>query len=125
MDYAEGAMFVNVVEDINGRPFKVFIHIGKSGAALYAWADGMAEMVSNSLQSNIPITTIARQLLGISSDKVIKRPDGLTISSGPEALAYALLTYAAEKTAELQRALGTDEDDEYGWLDDTGTFPRE
>ncbi len=120
----DGLMFVTVAENQAGKPWIVLINIGKNGANLMAWANAMAQMVTNSLQHGVSIVTIANDLLGNTSDKAIRTPNGLTIGSGPEALAFALLTYAAEKTAELQRTLGND-DDEYGWLDDTGTFPRE
>lgn len=118
-----GKMFITIAEDDN-KPVMVFINIGKGGSQLGAWADSIARMITTSLQSGTSIVQIARELSGISSDKPLRNLAGLTVRSDPDAIAYGLLTYAADKQRELESTLGFEEDEDDLGLDDRGTFPR-
>lgn len=121
----DGTMFVTIAEENNKAKF-ILINIGKNGSRLVAWATATTLLANSALENGVSITKIARDLLGISTDSPLIRPNEVEIKSGPDGLGYALLTYAAQKTYELERSLGTDTDDgRYDWLDDRGAFPRE
>lgn len=127
VDSPEGKMFVTITENELERPIAIFIHIGKTGSGLNAWADSLASIITKSLASS-SLVSVANSLIGTTTSKTVRRPGGVVISSGPSAVAYALLSYAAQKKRELRQKLGfldeDDEDDKYHWLDDRGAFPR-
>lgn len=112
----DGRMFVTIMEGKDGKPFKILVNIGKSGRALAAWADGLAEFISLSLQ-NIGLDPTIKNLIGHKSDKYAlqRNEDGVTVvHSGPDGIAHALVRYRADKYHRLLRSFGVspDENDE-------------
>jgi len=111
----DGTMFVTIMENEGMLPFKVLVHIGKSGSSLAAWANCAAEFVSEAIP-RLGFNTVIARLLGITSDKVAFASDAVTdngivtVKSGPEAIAYALIKYRLFKYRELNKNLGLDED---------------
>jgi len=110
----DGTMFVTIME--NGEmPFKVLVHIGKSGSSLAAWANCAAEFVGEAIP-RLGLNTVIGKLLGISSDKISYTPDSeggvVTVKSGPEAIAYALIKYRLFKHRELLLSLGVEDGDD-------------
>ncbi|MEJ7809703.1 MAG: vitamin B12-dependent ribonucleotide reductase [Gemmatimonadaceae bacterium] len=85
-----GTMFVNITEDDRGQPFEVFITLGKAGGSAMADAEAMGRLISLALRSGIPVTSVHKQLRGISSDravglgphKVLSVPDAIGIAIG-------------------------------------------
>ncbi|MFI5243675.1 MAG: vitamin B12-dependent ribonucleotide reductase [Gemmatimonadales bacterium] len=83
-----GVMFVHVSRDQEGRPFDVFVNLGKAGGSAMADAEAMGRLISLGLRSGISIEAIHEQLRGISSDravgfgeqKVRSVPDGIAIA---------------------------------------------
>lgn len=107
----EGKMFVTIMENEAGQPIQVAISMGKSGAALSAWAHSMSALISDSLVNNE--TTINKLIASLSqhtSDRFVMDGD-IRLRSGPEALCYALMQYRKIKFNELRNTLGANEDD--------------
>jgi hypothetical protein len=112
----DGTMFVTITEDGNDSPVKIFVHIGKSGSSLAAWANCAVEFIAEAIP-RIGLNAVIARLLGITSDKVSYTTDSVTdegvvtVKSGPEAIAYALIKYRLFKHREHLRKLGVDESD--------------
>lgn len=112
----DGTMFVTIMEGEGLLPFKVLVHIGKSGSSLAAWANCAAEFVSASIP-RLGLNTVIAKLLGTTSDKISYTPDSVngdgvvTVRSGPEAIAYALIKYRLYKHRELLKKLDIEDDD--------------
>ena len=84
-----GNMYVTITEDEKGQPFEVFMSLGKAGGALMADVEAIGRLVSLALRSGIPLTTIYRQLRGISSDRIIGLGPN-KVMSVPDAVGIAL-----------------------------------
>ena len=115
----DGTMFITVLENEGNLPFKILVHIGKAGTSLSAWADALAEFVSEALP-RIGVNSVIAMLLNIRSDRVAfikdtwtRGDDGvIVVRSGPEAIAYALIKYRTEKHRDFMKGLGIREDDD-------------
>ena len=114
----DGTMYVTILENEGLMPFRVMINIGKAGSPLNAWAYALADFVSDALP-RIGLNSVISKLLSIHSDKVAIVPDTLTnegiitVRSGPEAIAYALIKYRTEKQREYHKRIGINEDDDF------------
>ena len=84
-----GNVYVTVNEDEEG-PVEVFIHLGKSGSTLMAFAEAIGRLVSLALRSGVSPHAVIEQLEGIKSGTPVRQPDGLVVFSVPDALAKAL-----------------------------------
>jgi ribonucleoside-diphosphate reductase alpha chain len=87
-----GNLYVTVNRNGDGRPFEVFITIGKSGSTLESLAEALGRLVSLALRSGIPPEEVARQLRGIKSIPT-RQPPGTpvqAVESIPDAVARAL-----------------------------------
>jgi ribonucleoside-diphosphate reductase alpha chain len=98
-----GDLYVTINEDENGRPFEVFCTLGKAGGAAMADAEAIGRLVSLSLRSGIPITSIKDQLRGISCDRAVGVGPNKVLSA-PDAIGQALERYLDEKEG-VQEAL--------------------
>lgn len=114
----DGTMFITVMENEGKMPFKILVNIGKAGTSLSAWATALADFVSEALP-RIGVNAVVALLLNIRSDRVSfirdtwSNSEGvITVRSGPEALAYALIKYRTEKHREYMKSLGIGEDDD-------------
>ena len=96
---------VNVLE---GRPFEVFAHIGKSGYSTMADTEAICRMISLALRSGVEIGQIIRQLRGIGGASQVFSESG-KVSSIPDAIAqvlqkrFPMAAKAAGKTDDVCR----------------------
>jgi len=72
----------------DGKLVEIFTHLGKSGAAEHAQSEALGRVISTALQYGVPVSTISRQLRGISSVPVFN--NGKLIKSVPDAIASIL-----------------------------------
>jgi ribonucleoside-diphosphate reductase alpha chain len=96
-----GTMYVTINEDMDGRPFEVFVNLGKAGGAAMADAEAIGRLISLALRSGIPLEKVHKQLRGISSDRAVGFGDKKVLST-PDAVAQVLEQYLAEKAGEQQ-----------------------
>ncbi|MFB3112457.1 MAG: vitamin B12-dependent ribonucleotide reductase [Gemmatimonadales bacterium] len=99
-----GNMYVTITEDDKGQPFEVFMSLGKAGGALMADVEAIGRLVSLALRSGIPLTTIYRQLRGISSDRIIGLGPN-KVMSVPDAVGIALEKWMQDKQGVQQELL--------------------
>lgn len=99
-----GNMYVTITEDEKGQPFEVFMSLGKAGGALMADVEAIGRLVSLALRSGIPLTTIYRQLRGISSDRIIGLGPN-KVMSVPDAVGIALEKWMHDKQGVQQDLL--------------------
>ncbi|MCG8469943.1 MAG: TSCPD domain-containing protein, partial [Gemmatimonadetes bacterium] len=96
MDSPLGSMFVTINEDEQGRPFEVFVALGKTGGSAMADAEAIGRLISLAVRSGISLRDVHKQLRGISSDRAV----GLgphKVLSGPDAIAQAIEKYLDDK----------------------------
>ena len=91
-----GDIYVTINEDGDGRPFEVFCTVGKAGGAAMADSEAIGRLISLSLRSGIPITSVRDQLRGISCDRAVGVGHQKVLSA-PDAIAQAIERYLAEK----------------------------
>ncbi|MCH6547437.1 MAG: adenosylcobalamin-dependent ribonucleoside-diphosphate reductase, partial [Gemmatimonadetes bacterium] len=99
-----GNMYVTITEDDKGQPFEVFMSLGKAGGALMADVEAIGRLVSLALRSGVPLTTIYRQLRGISSDRIIGLGPN-KVMSVPDAVGIALEKWMQDKQGVQQELL--------------------
>jgi hypothetical protein len=112
VDTPEGGMFVNVMEDSNGRPVGIQLIIGKAGHTLSAWAITTSALLTGVLERGGSINDIITMLSSQKTEKTKVNKNGITCSSGPEGIYIALLRYKREKYQEHMRNLGITQDDD-------------
>ncbi|HUG40715.1 MAG TPA: vitamin B12-dependent ribonucleotide reductase [Longimicrobiales bacterium] len=91
-----GDLYVTVNEDEAGRPFEVFMTLGKAGGAAMADAEALGRMISLALRSGIPLGDIAKQIRGISCDRAVGYGPTKVLSM-PDAVGQVLELHMAEK----------------------------
>lgn len=108
----EGSLFVSFVEDDNGKPIMIDVKLGKAGAAIQAWAMCLTRVMTLALDKGATIEDILEETSGQRADG--GRPNGhkgsVVITSGPEAIAWAIMEYKRERFAETRKQLGLDDD---------------
>lgn len=102
-------MFVNIMEDAKKNPIKLFVHIGKAGTDISAWANCIADLVSNILLSD-GLDAAIKQLLDIKTSRFTLARNPIngrdyTIDSGPSAIAHALILYRLDKYEQMLRSM--------------------
>jgi len=85
-----GNIYVTVSKDDEGNAREVFIHIGKSGTTVNSLTEALGRLISISLQYDVPVDDIVKQLHLIRSGYAIKQRDGKVTFSIPDAIAYAI-----------------------------------
>ena len=98
-----GTMYVTINEDDQGRPFEVFVALGKTGGAAMADAEAIGRLVSLALRFGISLRDVHKQLRGISSDRAVGLGPNKVLS-GPDAIAQVIEKYLDEKEG-IQQAL--------------------
>ncbi len=98
-----GTMYVTINEDEKGRPFEVFVALGKAGGAAMADAEAIGRLISLALRSGVPLREIHAQLRGISSDRAVGFGEKKVLSS-PDAIAQIIESYLEEREG-IQREL--------------------
>jgi ribonucleoside-diphosphate reductase alpha chain len=96
IDTPLGSMYVTVNEDDQGRPFEVFVALGKAGGPAMADAEAIGRLISLALRSGISLREVYRQLRGISSDRAVGLGPSKVLSS-PDAIAQVIEKYLEEK----------------------------
>ena len=100
-----GTMFVTISEDDRGQPFEVFLTLGKAGGSAMADSEAMGRLISLALRSGIPITSIHKQLRGISSDRAVGLGPNKVLSV-PDAIGIALEQWIKDKQGVQQILMG-------------------
>lgn len=98
-----GTMYVTVNEDEQGRPFEVFVALGKTGGAAMADAEAIGRLISLALRSGLTLRDVHKQLRGISSDRAVGLGPN-KVMSGPDAIAQVIEKFLEEKDG-IQQAL--------------------
>jgi ribonucleoside-diphosphate reductase alpha chain len=98
-----GTMYVTINEDDQGRPFEVFVALGKTGGAAMADAEAIGRLISLSLRSGLSLRDVHKQLRGISSDRAVGLGPSKVLS-GPDAIAQVIEKFLQEKEG-VQQAL--------------------
>jgi len=97
-----GVAFISINEDEKGQPFEVFVTLGKAGGAAMADAEAMGRLMSLALRSGIPMTSIIRQMRGISSDRAVGLGPNKVLSV-PDAIGIALDEWWRDKVQGVQQ----------------------
>lgn len=104
VETTDGTMWVHIMEDKDGRPFKIIVSAGKCGSSFSAWASAFVHLISIFLEEGYPITRLISEISGFSTDKVVKTGTERTIiRSGPEGIRYAISSYLADVGQKLVR----------------------
>jgi len=89
----QGKAFITINKDSNGKPFEVFINVGKAGSDVSALSEGLGRLVSGWLRvpesSDFTVEEIISQLSGIGGSRSVgfgKKK----VSSIPDAVAKVL-----------------------------------
>ncbi|MDT8436497.1 MAG: vitamin B12-dependent ribonucleotide reductase, partial [Gemmatimonadota bacterium] len=98
-----GDMYVTINEDEEGRPFEVFVALGKAGGPAMADAEAIGRLISLALRSGISMRSVHKQLRGISSDRAVGLGANKVLSS-PDAIAQVVERYLEEKEG-IQQSL--------------------
>ena len=98
----DGAMYCTIME-IENEPVELKIHIGKTGASIYAWTAALAEVINLALKNGVSLNDIAIAISSITTEKLRRLENGVTIKSGPEGVVYCILKYIREKKKESNR----------------------
>lgn len=117
----EGRMFVMIIEDNDGKPIAIDLKVGKAGAPLQAWAIAFARIMTISLDHGVTLEELITELSQQKSDRSKVGAHGVTISSGPDGVCYALMQYRKDKFEQTRKILGIDDDDD---ADRMGRGPR-
>ena len=91
-----GQMYVTINEDEQGRPFEVFVSLGKTGGSAMADAEAIGRLSSLALRSGITLKDVHKQLRGISSDRSVGLGPSKVLS-GPDAIAQVIEKYLDDK----------------------------
>lgn len=97
----DGMMFVAIMENTDGSPIAVQIHIGKSGAPLAAWSNALSRIMSLALDKGATINDLIEELSSQTSDKSRTTTNGESVRSGVEGVFVALMRYKRDKYAAL------------------------
>jgi ribonucleoside-diphosphate reductase alpha chain len=98
-----GDMYVTINEDLDGRPFEVFVALGKAGGPAMADAEAIGRLISLALRSGTSLRQIHKQLRGISSDRAVGFGANKVLSS-PDAIAQVIEKHLEEKEG-IQQSL--------------------
>ena len=85
-----GKIYITVNE-VNEKPFEIFVTAGKSGKSVQAKAEAIGRLASLSLRSGADVSDVIRQLAGISGDKNMNDPYLGLVLSIPDAIAKVLV----------------------------------
>lgn len=102
----DGSLTVFVVEKEDGSIDHFQLFIGKAGASVSAWSNGLCAMMNLAIKNGITLEQLIDTLSGITSDREA-RALGSTCHSGIEGVWMALIRYKRSKFSELGEKLGT------------------
>jgi hypothetical protein len=98
----DGTMFVNVMEDMEGKLCAVDIKIGKAGLPLRAWAHCFGRLITMVLEHGGGLSEILEELSSQTADRSITSINGTKVRSGPEGVYNALNMYKEQKYQEAK-----------------------
>ena len=101
VDTPDGTMWCTIIET-NGEPNEIHAQIGKSGSSIRAWTSALASLATEAIRHGISLNTIAASISEITTDKVKRHGDGISIRSGPEGIVYCILRYIEHKKKERE-----------------------
>jgi len=111
----QGKAFITVNKDSGGRPFEVFINVGKAGTDVSALSEGLGRLVSGWLRvpgsSNATVSEIISQLAGIGGSRSVGFGKN-RVSSIPDAVAKVLaeeFNYSLPKVGNSDNGNGLSE----------------
>lgn len=84
-----GTIHFTINFDDNNNPIEVFIRSKKNGTDIHGFTESIARLISISIQHNVPIEAIIKQLKGINTGDIIHY-ENLTCFSIPDAIAQIL-----------------------------------
>jgi len=99
-----GNLYVTI-NTYDGRPFEVFVQIGKSGYSTMADAEATGRLVSLALRSGVNVKDVVEQLEGIGGSSPVFS-EGKLVMSIPDAIATVLKKHFVQPTeneAEVSR----------------------
>ena len=96
-------LYVTVNRNGDGRPFEVFLQIGKSGSTLGSLVEGLGRLISLALRSGVDPHDVVRQLRDIKSAPT-RQPDGTVVASIPDAIARAIEDFLSDGSPEAEPA---------------------
>ena len=99
---SDGNLYVTVNNDDKG-PCEVFIHIGKHGSDVTAWAEAVGRLISLCLRSGLQPNTIADELIGIISRPMLS--NGGTILSVPDGIGKVLIDLTDRGTKKEKKEI--------------------
>jgi len=99
-----GTLYVTVTEH-EGKPFEVFVFIGKSGGPLLAKGEAIGRLISLALRNGVDVKDVFLQLDNISDDKPTYHK-GELVKSIPDAIAKVLKKLYIDKE-EKKDEMGT------------------
>lgn len=101
-------LFVHIIEDMEGTPFRIMINASKTGTEVAASANALALLSTEILQKEHGFTTLLEHLSNITTDKaMIDYATGIKNRSIPEGLCSALHKYRNIKHEELRSKIGS------------------
>ena len=92
-----GNLYITINEDEQGRPFEVFMQMGKAGGCAASQLEAIGRLVSLALRSDVDIKSIIDQLLGIRCPSPSWSKDG-RIFSCADAIARVIESCLNKKT---------------------------
>lgn len=102
----DGTITVIVAENKDNSPCAIFIHVGKTGSPIAAWADATARAVTRCFDGGATLEQVIEDISNITTDKFRANPSGYVCRSAVEAVAIALLRYRQHKIETLEKELG-------------------
>lgn len=84
-----GHLYVTVNEDKDGKPYEIMARMGKSGGCVSSQIDGIARLLSCSLQHGAEPKELIKQLKGIRCPSIEKHEE-IEITSCSDAFAKAM-----------------------------------
>lgn len=112
VDIPEGTMFVSIIQDNSGKPLAIDIHIGKAGSTLQAWSVSFGRVLTMALDNGATINDLIADLSSQRSDKDRTTLGGVSITSGPEGVCYALMQHRKELFQLARESMGIKDDDD-------------
>ncbi|MGQ0793854.1 MAG: adenosylcobalamin-dependent ribonucleoside-diphosphate reductase [Deltaproteobacteria bacterium] len=100
-----GNLYVTV-NTYEGRPFEVFVQIGKSGYTTMADAEAIGRLASLALRSGIGVKDVVEQLEGIGGASPVFS-EGTLVMSIPDAIAAVMKKHFVSEGAEAQKRAKT------------------
>ena len=93
----DGTMYIIIMEDHNGKPFKIDAHVGKAGNAVSQWAQALCGLIDTLWSRGEETGNIVGMLSGFISSRPVQISDGQKIFSGPQGIQQALIFYLQQQ----------------------------